>query len=76
MDDLLANLAAAEHRRRYFDIFDNLPQKLRDFINNWDYSLHDDHVLKGEHEVRRVQYLVMRQPNMIPDPKDSNYGQN
>jgi len=76
MDDLLASLAKAEHRRRYFEAFDKLPKKLRDFINEWDYSLHDDHVLKGEHEVRRIQYLILKNPNLTPDPKESKYGQN
>lgn len=76
MDDILQSLAAAEHRRRYFEIFDNLPKKLRDFINEWDYSLHDNHVLKGEHEVRRIQYQVMRYPSMKPTAVDSEYGQN
>lgn len=76
MDDLLQSLAAAEHRRRYFEIFDNLPKKLRDFINDWDYSLHDNHVLKGEHEIRRIQYQVRLNPKMKPRPVESEYGQN
>ena len=76
MDDLLQSLAAAEHRRRYFEIFDNLPKKLRDFINDWDYSLHDNHVLKGEHEIRRIQYQVRLNPKMKPRPLESEYGQN
>lgn len=76
MEDLLQLAAAAEHRRRYFEVFDNLPKKLRDFINEWDYSLHDNHVLKGEHEVRRVQYMVIKNPNMVPDAEESKYGQN
>lgn len=39
--------------------YDKLSPKMRKFIQNLDFSLHDEHVLEGENEVRRVRIYLM-----------------
>ena len=38
--------------------FDKLPYELRDWIANLHFSLHDDHILRGEREVSRCKDYV------------------
>lgn len=37
------------------DCYDNLPYDLRMWISNLHFSLHDDHILRGEIEVRNCK---------------------
>jgi hypothetical protein len=38
--------------------FDKLPFELRQWIAELHFSLHDDHILRGEHEVRNCKIYV------------------
>lgn len=38
--------------------FDKLPYELRDWIANLHFSLHDDHILRGQREVERCKDYI------------------
>ena len=35
--------------------FDKLPKDLREWVSNLHFSLHDDHILRGEREIRECK---------------------
>lgn len=37
------------------ECYDKLPYELREWISNLHFSLHDDHILRGENEVRNCK---------------------
>ena len=40
------------------EAYDNLPEKLRRFISEMDFSLHDKHIMMGAKEVARVKLFL------------------
>lgn len=40
------------------ECYDKLPYELREWISNLHFSLHDDHILRGENEVRSCKIDV------------------
>ena len=38
--------------------FDKLPAELREWVSNLHFSLHDDHILRGEKEIRHCKEYV------------------
>lgn len=43
---------------KVMEAYDRLPPKLRTFIQQLDFSLHDDHILSGPSEVARVKIYL------------------
>lgn len=55
------------------EAYDNLPEKLRRFVREMDFSLHDKHIIMGPKEVARVK--VFLQSGGKPSYEEGN-GQN
>lgn len=47
------------HRMKIvMNCYDKLPVDLRNWISNLNFSLHDDHILRGEREIRKCKIYV------------------